>query len=46
MKVAAELGRGCVGVEVDKSLRDLTLTRIDYFNADSPIRKQGIEIVE
>jgi len=46
MKVAAELGRRCVGVEIDKSLRDLTLARIDYYNPDSPIHKQGIKIAE
>jgi DNA modification methylase len=45
MKVAADLDRCCIGVEVDGSLSDLILSRIGYHDVDSPIYKQGIKVI-
>ena len=44
MKVAAELDRYCIGVEVDETLFLTILHRIGYFDESSGIRRQGVEL--
>ena len=45
MKVAADLDRRSIGVEVDVSLSNLILGRIGYNDPESPINRKGLSVV-